>query len=507
MKILSKAQIYEADQATIQKEGITSTELMERASEKCVDWILGMNLNQTKRIHIFCGTGNNGGDGLVISRLLLGKGFNIETYIVNFSKKRSSDFQINLNKLVQTGHVPKKIRDSSTIPEIFSGELIIDAIFGIGLTRPPEGIAKEVIQKINQSGVKVIAIDFPSGLFAESPIAKNTSVVKADYTLTFQNPKLAFFMPDNQAYIKDWTILDIGLDQPFINSLDGEFSMIDQSMIKGLLKERPRFSHKGSYGHSLLIGGSFGKIGAAILASKAALKAGSGLVSAFIPKCGYTAMQGSNPEVMVEVDDENYIQYFNYKTKPNAIGIGMGLGMHLKTKKGFVAFLKKCRLPMVIDADGLNIIAEYDELSDLINEDSILTPHPKEFERLVGSWNNDFEKLEKQRKFSEEHKCLIVLKGAYTTIAYRNKIYFNATGNAGLATAGSGDVLTGIITGLLAQGYSTLEAALVGVYIHGRSADLGIATKESMESFIASDCVNLLGSVFNELKNSIPASI
>jgi hydroxyethylthiazole kinase-like uncharacterized protein yjeF len=202
---------------------------------------------------------------------------------------------------------------------------------------------------------------------------------------------------------------------------------------------------------------------------------------------------------MVEVDDENYIQYFNYKTKPNAIGIGMGLGLHLKTKQGFVAFLKKCKLPLVIDADGLNIISEHGELSDLIKEDSILTPHPKEFERLVGSWANDYEKLEKQLKFSEDHKCLIVLKGAYTSISYRGSIFFNETGNPGLATAGSGDVLTGIITGLKAQWYGSLEAALIGVYIHGRSADLGIENDESMESFIASDCIANLGKVFKEL--------
>lgn len=499
MKILSTSQIYKADQATVLNQGITSEELMERASGKCVDWILSMELNRSKRVHIFCGIGNNGGDGLVISRLLLGNGFNITTYIVNFSQKRSVDFQINLEKLIQVGHVPREINETSNLPEILPGELIIDAIFGIGLTRTPEGIAKALIENINKSGVKVIAIDFPSGLFAESPVDQTSSVIKADYTLTFQNPKLAFFMPDNQDYIGEWTVLDIGLDQNFINALDSEFVMSDMILVKGLMRRRKRFSHKGSYGHSLLIGGSFGKIGAMILASRAALRAGSGLVSAFIPKCGYTAMQSSNPEVMVEVDDENYIQYFNYKTKPTVIGIGMGLGSHVKTKKGYLTFIKNCKLPLVIDADGLNIISEHDELSDLIKEDSILTPHPKEFERLVGSWTNGYEKLEKQLKFSEKHKCLIVLKGAYTSISYRGKIYFNPTGNPGLATAGSGDVLTGIITGLMAQGYGTLESALIGVYIHGRSADLGVEANESMESFIASDAINALGKVFNEL--------
>lgn len=499
MNILSTSQIYQADKITIKNQGITSDVLMERASEKCVDWILGLGLDRSKPIHVFCGMGNNGGDGLVISRLLFGKGYHITCYIVNFSQNRSKDFQINLDKLVELEQSPVEISEIDSFPDTSPEDLIIDAIFGIGLSRAPEGIAKEVIQKINNSEAKVISIDFPSGLYAESPVEQSSSVIRADYTLTFQNPKLAFFIPDNRDYIREWFVLDIGLDQNFINSVDSEFMLVERPMIKGMIKRREKFSHKGTYGHSLMIGGSFGKIGAMILASRAALKAGSGLVSAFIPKCGYTAMQSSNPEIMVEVDDENYIQYFNYKTKPTVIGIGMGLGTHMKTKKGFVAFLKNCKLQMVIDADGLNIISEYDELADLIREDSILTPHPKEFERLVGSWKNDYEKLEKQRKFSEDYKCLLVLKGAYTSVSYKGKIFFNATGNPGLATAGSGDVLTGIITGLLAQGYSTLEAALIGVYVHGRSADLGIENNESMESFVASDSINTLGQVFKEI--------
>jgi hydroxyethylthiazole kinase-like uncharacterized protein yjeF len=498
MKILSSSQIYQADQATIKNTPISSTDLMERAASKCVDWILGLNLDRSKRIHVFCGRGNNGGDGLVISRLLIQNGFEVITYDVNFSERRSRDCEINLKRLIETGHKPIEIDGGTAFPKLFPGELIIDAIFGIGLTRTPEGISKKVIEKINQSGAEVIAIDIPSGLFAESTVTETSSVIRAAHTLTFQHPKLAFFLPENHSYIKNWELLDIGLDQTFIDAVESQYAATDKAVIKGMVKKRERFSHKGSYGHSLLIGGSFGKIGAVILASKAALKIGSGLVSTYIPKCGYHAMQGSNPEIMVEVDDENYLEYFNFKTKPDAIGIGMGLGLHLKTKKGFVEFLRSNKIPLVIDADGLNIIAEHQELSDLITEDTILTPHPKEFERLVGTWKNDYEKLTKQLSFSEEHKCMVVLKGAYTSIAYRGKIYFNTTGNPGLATAGSGDVLTGIITGLLAQGYHTLEAALMGVFIHGRAADLGIEHEESMESFIATDCIKNFGKVFKE---------
>ena len=499
MKILSSTQIYKADQATIKSLGISSTELMEIAATKCADWIMGRYSDRSRQIHVFCGMGNNGGDGLVISRILIESGYSVACYNVNFSKKKSEDFQINLEKLKQTGYTPLEIFELKNFPHIASKELVIDAIFGLGLTREPKGIAKEVIKKINCSKAEVVAIDFPSGLFAEGSVTEPSSVIKADYTLTFQNPKLAFFLPDNRFYIKNWIVLDIGLDQNYIDSVDFQYKAVDEAMIKAMFKTRERFTHKGSFGHSLLIGGSFGKIGAVILASRASLKTGSGLVSTYIPKCGYTAMQSSNPEIMVEVDDENYLQFFNFKTKPTAIGIGMGMGMHLKTKKGFIAFLKSNKIPMLIDADGLNIIAEHEELSDLILENTILTPHPKEFQRLVGSWENDYEKLDKQNKFSDTHKCLVVLKGAYTSISYGGKIYFNTSGNPGLATAGSGDVLSGIITGLVAQGYKPLEAALIGVYVHGRAADLGIKNEESMESFIASDCINNLGKVFKEL--------
>jgi len=499
MKILSSAQIYKADQATIKSLGISSTELMEIAATKCADWIKGRYSDRSRQIHVFCGMGNNGGDGLVISRILIEAGYSVTCYNVNFSEKKSEDFLINFKQLKQAGCTPLEIFELNNFPHISSKELVIDAIFGLGLTREPKGIAKEVIKEINRSKAEVVAIDFPSGLFAEGAVTEPSSVIKADYTLTFQNPKLAFFLPDNRFYIKNWIVLDIGLDQNYIDSVDCHFKAVEEAMIKAMFKTRKRFTHKGSFGHSLMIGGSFGKIGAVILASRASLKTGSGLVSSYIPKCGYTAMQSSNPEIMVEVDDENYLQFFNFKTKPTTIGIGMGMGMHLKTKKGFIAFLKSNKIPMLIDADGLNIIAEHEELSDLILENTILTPHPKEFERLVGSWENDYEKLDKQNKFSNTHKCLVILKGAYTSISYEDEIYFNTSGNPGLATAGSGDVLSGIITGLLAQGYKPLEAALIGVYVHGRAADLGIQNEESMESFIASNCINNLGKVFKEL--------
>lgn len=393
-----------------------------------------------------------------------------------------------------------EVHQGDEFPVIKKEDLIIDAIFGIGLKRTPKGFTKDYIQHMNDSGAKVISIDIPSGLFAESHVKDREAVVKSSYVLSFQCPKLAFLLPDHQSFIKYWEVLDIELDPVYLEQVETKYQFVDHKFISDFIKTRERFSHKGTFGHSLLIGGSFGRVGAMILASKAALKAGSGLVSTYIPKCGYTAMQASNPEVMVEVDDEKYLQFFNVKTKPDAIGIGPGLGTHLKTKKGFVEFVMKCKVPLVLDADGLNIISEYDDLLKIIPKDSILTPHPKEFKRLVGAWTNDYEKLAKQIELSSELQCVVVLKGAYTSIAHHGKLYFNSSGNPGLASAGSGDVLTGIIAGLLAQGYSSLEAAILGVYIHGRSADLAIVSTESMESLTAMDCITYLGKVFNEFK-------
>ncbi len=499
MKILSAKQIYEADQATIKNLSISSTDLMEKAGIACFNWISNEFSNNKNPIHVFCGMGNNGGDGLVVSRLLIDKGFNVSTYLVNFSEKRSDDFLINLEKLRKLRSPIYEINNIDDLPVIQEKNLIIDAIFGIGLKRAIKGFTKELIRQLNVAGSTTISIDIASGLFLDKPVKDKDAVIRAEHVLTFQTPKLAFLLPENQNYLSSWEVLDIGLDKDYLENVDGTYRFIENIDIKSLYKKRKKFSHKGTYGHSLIIGGSFGKIGAVILAARAALKSGSGLVSTYIPKCGYTAMQTSNPEVMVEVDDEKIVQFFNFKTKPNAIGLGPGLGTHLKTKKGFVEFYSNCEIPMVIDADGLNIISEFSDLGNMIPKNTILTPHPKEFERLVGKWTDDYHKLLLLREFSRDHKCVVVLKGAYTAIAFQDKIWFNSSGNPALATAGSGDVLTGILTSLLAQGYSCLEASLLGVFIHGRTADLGINSEESMESFTASNVIENIGKVFKEL--------
>jgi len=499
MKILSTDQIYQADKATIKNKPIASIDLMEFAANQCFNRICELIKNKSSIIHVFCGIGNNGGDGLVVARKLIEAKYLVNTYIVNFSNKRSDDFKVNYERLTQLYVTPIEISDISSFPEISKNEVVIDAIFGIGIKRAPRGFVKEIIQKINNSACLIISIDFPSGLYAESTVDDEESVIRSEYVFTFQNPKLAFFLSENSEFCKNWEVIDIGLDRQFINSLSTNFETVENHNIKSIYLPREKFSHKGTFGHSLIIGGSYGKIGAVVLASRSALRIGSGLVTVYIPKCGYQVVQTHNPEVMVEVDEENYLQHFNFDTKPTVIGIGIGLGIHHKTKDGFAKFLKNNIIPLVIDADALNILALHKELWSLIPINSVLTPHPKEFERLVGKWNNDYEKLDLLIKFSSEINSVVILKGAYTAIAFQNKVYFNTTGNPALATAGSGDVLTGIICGLMAQKYTAIDASILGVYLHGKSADIAIESEETMETFIASSGIDFLSKAIRSI--------
>jgi len=506
MKILGAQQLKWLDQETIKNEPIPSIDLMERAAFHCYHWISNRDI-EDKKIHIFCGMGNNGGDGLAIARFLVLDGYNVNTYVVHFSETMSEDFVINYKRAEEVDSFPVSIHSSDDFPEISSKDIVIDAVFGIGLNKAPSGFTKELIQHINNVKATVYAIDVPSGLFIDRPVIDSESVIKAVKTLTFQTPKLAFLLPDNQDYVQSFKLLDIGLDSKALDTVLSDYHFTTAKAIQSIYKKRTKFSHKGSFGHAMLIGGSFGKIGAVVLAAKAALKIGSGLVTAYIPKCGYTIMQTSIPEVMVEVDAENIIEFINYKSKPSVIGLGVGIGVSEKTTKALGDFLSHNKLPLVLDADSLNIISKNINYLELLPEDTILTPHPKELERLIGPWKDDYDKIEKIKVFSTKHKCIILLKGAHSLIVKNDQCYFNSTGNPALATAGSGDVLTGIVTGLLAQKYTALEAVIMGVFLHGKSADYAVLLSQNSETFIASDIFNYLAdaysSIFDDENNDI----
>lgn len=500
MKIFSKEQIYEGDQLTAKKQGISSTELMERAATQIFNWLHAKLQGTQIPIHVFCGIGNNGGDGLVLSRHLITHGYNVKTYIVNYSDKRSKDFLINYDRIKQVSKDwPVLMGGEDDFPDIKPEDIIVDAIFGIGLNRPASDWVKKLFQHFKLSKAFTLAIDMPSGLYADKVPEDENGVVWANYTLSFQAPKLAFFLPDTSKYTQNWEVLDIGIDREFLQKTVTQANLIGKKEVLTFYRPRDKFSHKGTFGHSLVIGGSYGKIGAVTLASRAALQVGSGLVTAFIPKCGYQVLQTAIPEVMVVTDNEELeITKIGYSVEPTVIGLGPGIGTSDATEAALNSFFESNKIPLVIDADGLNQLSKNKDWFKLLPKNTVLTPHPKELERLIGKWKDDFDKLDKVSSLSKKHDLIIIIKGANTITVSGDKYYINVTGNPGLATGGTGDVLTGIITGLIAQGYNALEASLFGVYIHGKSADIAVEDY-GYQSLIASHVIEYLGEAFLDL--------
>lgn len=498
MKIFTAEQIYTADKYTIEKQGIKSDQLMERAAEQIFNWMHQRMQGAPVKIHLFCGIGNNGGDGVALARHLQEHGYNIEVYVVNYSDKRSSDFLLNLERLKDRKVWPAFLNDDSDFPEIGKDDIIVDAIFGIGLNRAPDDWVVNLMRYLNNSGAFKLSIDIPSGLYVDKQPDSLQGVVKADYVLSFQAPKLVFFLPGTGDFVKQWEILDIGLDEEFLMNTEVTFDYIGKPEILPLYIPREKFSHKGTYGHSLLIGGSYGKIGAVTLAAKSCLHVGSGLVTTYIPECGYTPLQTAVPEIMVVTNGDKEIANISYDITPTVVGVGVGMGKGDKSVKAFSIFLKNYKGSLVVDADGLNILSENKALLKELPPLSVLTPHPKELERLLGKWDDDFDKLDKAKKFSKEYDCVLVIKGAHTITIYNGVGYINSTGNPGMATAGSGDVLMGLITGLIAQGYEPLNAAIFGVYHHGNAADIGVQ-KYSYQALTASRIINHIGDAFIKL--------
>ena len=503
MKILIADQIRSWDQYTIEHEPVTSIDLMERAATKCFEWLDG-NGWFVHSFAVFCGKGNNGGDGLAIARLLAAGKHPVTVFILESGNTGTPDFQANLVRLHQ--HPEVKIRFVQSVEnfhEFTGNEIIIDALYGSGLNRALEGVTAKLVEHINESGCEVIAIDIPGGMFVDRS-SKNNPIIKAEHTLSFQCYKPAFLVAENSSFTGDVHILDIGLHHDFYTSFISQYELVDKLLIHRIYKPRNRFAHKGNFGHAFIVAGSYGKIGAAILSAKGCLRSGAGLLSCHIPKCGYDILQSSVPEAMLMTDINSS---FNTKiaddlTKYDAIGIGPGIGMASETKRLLNEIFNAYRNPCIVDADALNILASQRELLKLIPAGSVLTPHPKEFERLFGKSANDFDRIQLAMQQSKELNVVLVLKGHHTVIATADgKAYFNATGNAGMATAGSGDVLTGILTGLLAQGYSSVETAILGVYLHGLAGDKA-ANEFSMESMLAGDIIDNLGNAFLDISSS-----
>ncbi len=499
MKIFSAEQIYEADKATIKKNNISSDQLMEGVAVQLFNWLHLRIQGAPVKIHLFCGIGNNGGDGIALARHLQEHGYNIAMYVVNYSKKRSDDFLVNLDRLKDRKIWPEFLDESSVLPEIGRDDIIVDAIFGIGLNRAPDAWVVNLFEHIQKAQAFVLSVDIPSGLYTDKVQKDEKSVVKANHTLSFQVPKLVFFLPETGIFTEQWEVLEIGLDPEFLVNTETDYELIGKNEMLPVYIPREKFSHKGTHGHGLIIGGSYGKMGAVHLASKACLHAGSGLVTAFVPKCGYTPLQTNFPEAMVLTDtDENHITKIDFNIDPTVIGIGVGLGKEATTVEALDEFLSANKKPLVIDADALNILSENKELLKKIPAQTVLSPHPKELERLIGKWKDDFDKLKKAKAFSKKYDCVLVIKGSHTITIYDDKGYVNTTGNPGMGTGGTGDVLTGMITGLIAQGYNPLNAAVFGVYLHGRAGDIAVE-KTGYQALTASHVVDAIGLAFMDL--------
>ena len=503
MKILNAEQIRACDRFTIENEPIASIDLMERAADAVAQWLMG-RYNRNLRFVFFAGTGNNGGDALAVARMLSYLPSEIIVNQLNIGSNQSADFKQNLERLRETTNIQLvKIDKGDALPTIPQGWIVVDGIFGSGLNRPVEGYWAELIEHINHSGNEIVAIDIPSGLFCTDNRQNTGAIIRATHTLSLQLAKLSFLFAENEPFVGQFHILPIGISQQAIDSAETPYSLTQNADLARLVKPRPRFAHKGTFGHALLSAGSYQMSGAAVLAARACMHTGCGLLTVHVPQSAYPIMQTAVPEAILNIDDSQ-MEYCtpDRLQRFSAVGVGPGIGTSQQVRNGLAALLKNCTVPMVLDADAINILADTPELLNNLKPNTILTPHPGEFDRLTHRHTTDYERLLTQIDLARKHNIIIVLKGAFTSVATPDgAVRFNTTGNAGMATAGSGDVLTGIILSLLAQHYAPADAAILGVGLHGLAGD--IAARANGQEFVtASEIVNNIGKAFLKIKHS-----
>lgn len=495
MKIFTTSQIRQLDLHTIEREPISSIDLMERAADRILTQFKN-DFELNRPVLILAGPGNNGGDGLALGRMLLQVGYEVQVILLH-TGKLSSDCQQNKERMLRFfPNFFSEQKNSFTPLAITKETLIVDALFGSGLSRSLEGIYKQAVEWINSTENTVISIDIPSGLDGDKCAEKNDTIVKADLTYTLQFPKLAFFFSENESFIGEWKVIDIQLNADAIQEMITPYSFVEAREVKSMLKERDLFSHKGTFGHVLIWGGKQGMAGATILASRACLRSGAGLVTVHSVEENRVILQTAVPEAI-------FTDKLNSLTNYTAFAFGPGLGTEKDSAEKLINLLKSIKQPCVLDADALNIISKHPDFLNDIPKNSILTPHPKEFERLFGTSSNSLKRLEKAYKKATELGVIIVLKGAHTVIALPSgRVFFNSSGNPGMAVGGMGDVLTGIIAGLMAQKYTSEESALLGIFLHGLAGDLALS-EQSVESLLPSDVVEKLGFSFSFLKISV----
>lgn len=497
MKIFSAEQTRAWDAYTIAHEPLPSIDLMERAAAACTHWLLP-RWGGARPFVVLCGKGNNGGDGLAIARQLIDYGRSVSVFILDSGKAGSPDFLQNLARLQQLSDRIELIE--STMPDLAPEAIIIDALFGTGLRGPLAGTAAGLVASLNTLSQPVVSIDLPSGLLPDAPSA-GRAVVRAAHTLTFGAPKLGQLLQENGDFIGHLHVLDIGLSAAYASNTSSPYEYVDAAFARALFRPRQPFAHKGRYGHALLVAGSYGKMGAALMAATACLRGGAGLLSCHSPRCGFAVLQGRVPEAMFLPDaaEEHLTTLPENLDSYAAIGIGPGIGTEEATVELLEAYLRTARCPLVLDADALNILARRNDLLPLVPKGSLLTPHPKEFDRLFGEHSSDFERIHTASTQAMALGSVVLLKGHHTfSAAPDGRGYFNSTGNAGMAKGGSGDVLTGLLTALLAQGYPAAEAAALGVWLHGKAGDAA-AQRHSLESLLPTDLAAELGTAFRAL--------
>ena len=504
MKIFTYNQIKELDRYTMEHEPIRSIDLMERVAKALSRTIMDNWTNRTP-IVVFAGPGNNGGDAMAVARMLAEQNYAVSVYLFNISDHLSEDCVTNRQRVVDCKQIKEFVEVTTQFdpPVLEADMLVIDGLFGSGINKPLAGGFASLVKYINQSPSTIVSIDMPSGLMPEdNSYNVSANIIRADMTLTLQQKKLSFLFADCQQFIGKLRVLDIRLSKDYIEKTDARYATIEENYIRSKIKQRDDFAHKGNMGNALIIAGSYGMAGAAVLATEACMRAGAGKVTIHTPKRNYNVLQTSVPEAVMQIDrEETYFSEAVDAEDFDAVGIGPGLGQHENTAIALITQLRRSQCPIVVDADGLNMLANHRAWMQQLPKGIILTPHPKEFDRIVGtSCNGEYERLHKAQEMAENLHAFILLKGHYSALCMPNgHILFNTTGNSGMATAGSGDVLTGIITGLLARGYNAGDACTVGMYLHGLAGDLA-AKDLGKESLIARDIIKYLPHAFKRLE-------
>lgn len=502
MKIFTSAQIHELDKFTIENEPIKSIDLMERAA-KALTRAITEEWDNSTPVVVFAGPGNNGGDALAVARMLAELDYSVSTWLFNTSSHLSNDCSTNKQRLAECrkARAFTEVTQQFDPPPLDERTLVIDGLFGSGLNKPLTGGFSSLVKYINASDAKVVSIDVPSGLMTEgNSYNVRANIIQADLTLTLQNPKLSFFFPENHTYTGRVKVLDIRISKEAIEKTDAHFTVLEEADVRKILRPRNPFAHKGMMGHALLIAGSYGMAGAAILATKACLRSGVGKVTIHSPRKNNMILQISVPEAIVQFDSEETVFGEPVDTEDyEALGIGPGLGQSEMTAIALIAQLRRAQCPIVADADALNILANHRSWLQQLPKGIIMTPHIREFDRLAGHSDDSYERLSKALKLADMLQAYIIIKGRFSAICMPDgHVLFCPTGNAGMATAGSGDVLTGIITGLTARGYSRMEASVLGTYLHGLAGDIA-AERLGMESMTASDIIDCLPEAFKRL--------